>query len=89
MHYVRNWEKLLVGMVIKEDCLTFFCPYRTSRFLDWKSVQFEQDTSSLYVCEAGNHASKSYFLAAASFNAPETMDTTRYGSFNCLININQ
>jgi hypothetical protein len=29
--------------------------------------------------EAGNHASRSYFLAAALFSAPETMFTTRYG----------
>jgi len=43
-------------------------------------VQFEQDTNSRKVFDAGNHASKSYFLAAASLRAPETMETTWYGS---------
>ena len=43
-------------------------------------MQFEQDTSSLYALEAGNHASKSYFAAAASFRAPETIATTLYGN---------
>ena len=31
-------------------------------------MQFEQDTSSLYLLDAGNHASKSYFSAAALYD---------------------
>lgn len=45
--------------------------------LTWKSVQLEQDTSSLCVLLAGNHASRSYFLAAALLSSPLTMFTTR------------
>lgn len=55
----------------------FFDPHLMPRFLDWKSVQFEHETSSLYASYPGNQASRSYFLAAASLSAPETMEMTR------------
>ncbi|GKC28116.1 cyclic nucleotide-gated ion channel 1 [Tanacetum coccineum] len=38
--------------------------------------KFENDTSSQFLADAGNHASKSYFFAVASFRAPETIATT-------------
>ena len=54
----------------------FFEPHLMPKFLDWKSVQLETETSSLKVPYDGNHASRSYFLAAASFKAPDTILTT-------------
>ena len=39
-------------------------------------MQLLQETSSLYSPWKGNHASRSYFLAAALLRAPETMATT-------------
>jgi hypothetical protein len=52
-------------------------------------VQFEQDTNSRKVFDAGNHASKSYFLAAASLRAPETMETTWYGTPICKMDVKE
>eukprot|EP00209_Acetabularia_acetabulum_P001775 EC096842.1.p2 GENE.EC096842.1~~EC096842.1.p2 ORF type:complete len:178 (-),score=13.01 EC096842.1:30-563(-) len=52
---------------------------RTSSLRDQQSVQLEHETSSRNVLDAGNHASKSYFFAAALFNSPETMLTTQQG----------
>mmetsp|Transcript_5911 Transcript_5911/g.23945 ORF Transcript_5911/g.23945 Transcript_5911/m.23945 type:complete len:326 (+) Transcript_5911:1133-2110(+) len=54
-------------------------PHRISSRRDWKSVQLEHDTSSRNVLLEGNHASRSYFFAAASLSSPETMFTTWYG----------
>jgi len=61
------------------DSFYFFEPYLTSNALDWKSVQFEHDTNSLYALYPGNQASISYFFEAASFKAPDTMLITLYG----------
>mmetsp|Transcript_12363 Transcript_12363/g.35761 ORF Transcript_12363/g.35761 Transcript_12363/m.35761 type:complete len:265 (+) Transcript_12363:584-1378(+) len=58
----------------------FFEPQRMPMARDWKSVQFEHETSSLYVPCPGNQPSRSYFLTAASLSSPETMVTTRYGT---------
>jgi hypothetical protein len=39
------------------------------------------------VFDAGNQASKSYFLEAASLRAPETIETTWYGRPICKTDI--
>ena len=46
-----------------------------SKLVNFVTVQFEQDTSSLYTPRVGNQPSKSYFFAAALFNSPETLNT--------------
>lgn len=60
--------------------------YLTSNLLAWYSRQLLQETSSLNAPDPGNQASKSSFLEAAWFRAPDTMFTTRYGSPSALQN---
>lgn len=45
-------------------------------------MQFDEETNSLYALYPGNHASKSYFFDAASFNSPETRFITLYGNLS-------
>lgn len=46
--------------------LSFPLRQRMSKALDWKSVQFEQDTSSRYSPCPGNQPSRSNFMTACS-----------------------
>jgi len=45
---IKHMNISLLSILYKNTCTSFFLdPQRIPRFLDWKSVQFEQDTSSL------------------------------------------